>query len=88
MSLNRYAAKRDENEKDIIRDLEKVGAVVEQLDKPDLIVRFRFQTFLMEVANPLNKYRKREKEQIEFLKTFGIPIVQTSDEALRVIGAL
>ena len=88
MSLARHAKRRDDNEAQIIRDLRKVGAVVEQLDKPDLIVRFAFSTYLMEVSNPKNKYRKREKDQLEFLKTFAIPVVTCSDEALRIIGAM
>jgi hypothetical protein len=88
VSLARHAKRRDDNEAQIIRDLRKVGAVVEQIDKPDLIVRFAFRTYLMEVSNPGNKYRKREKAQLEFLEAFGIPVVTTSDEALRIIGAL
>jgi hypothetical protein len=88
VSLNRYDKRRDDNEKTIVDDLRKVGAIVERLDKPDLIVRFAGRVYLMEVTNPDNKYRKREKEQREFLDTFGIPEVRTSDEALRIIGAL
>ncbi len=88
MSLNRHAKRRDENEARIIADLRLVGAVVEQLDRPDLIVRFAFRTYLIEVSNPDNKYRKRDKKQLEFLERYGIPIVTCSDEALRVIGAL
>lgn len=88
LSLNRYSAKRDANEAQIIKDLRKVGAKVEQLDRPDLIVRFAGRVYLMEVTNPENKYRKRDKEQREFLETFLIPEVRTSDEALRIIGAM
>lgn len=88
VSLNRHAARRDENEARIVEDLRKVGAKVEQLDRPDLIVRFRFRTYLMEVENPQNKYRNREKDQLRFLEEFEIPVVKTSDEALRVIGAI
>lgn len=88
MSLNRYAKRRDDNEAGIIKDLLKVGAKVEQLDKPDLIVKFAGRVYLIEVTNPENKYRKRDKEQRDFLDTFLIPEVRTSDEALRIIGAL
>jgi hypothetical protein len=88
LSLNRYSARRDANEAQIIKDLRMIGAVVEQLDKPDLIVRFAGRIYLMEVTNPDNKYRKREKDQREFLDTFLIPEVRTSDEAFRIIGAL
>jgi hypothetical protein len=88
MSLNRHAKRRDDNEAGIIRDLRMVGAEVEQLDRPDLIVRFAFRTYLMEVSNPLNKYRKRDKAQLAFLAKFDIPIVTCSDQALRIIGAM
>lgn len=87
MSLARTAKRRDENEKTIVNDLRKVGAIVERLDKPDLIVRFAGRVYLMEVTNPENKYRKRDEAQREFLETFLIPEVRTSDEALRIIGA-
>ena len=88
MSLNRYSARRDANEAGIIRDLRSVGADVEQLDKPDLIVRFAGRIYLMEVTNPDNKYRKRDETQLQFLERFMIPQVRTSDEALRIIGAM
>ena len=42
MSLNRYATKRDLNERPIVDALRAVGATVVQLDKPvDLLVGFR-----------------------------------------------
>lgn len=88
MSLNRYAKRRDDNEPQIIKDLRMVGAIVKQLDKPDLIVRFAGRIYLIEVTNPDNKYRERDEEQREFLETFLIPEVRTSDEALRIIGAM
>jgi hypothetical protein len=88
VSLNRYSAKRDANEADIIKALRKAGAKVEQLDKPDLIVRFAMRIYLMEVTNPENKYRKRDEAQREFLETYMIPEVRTADEALRIIGAM
>ena len=65
-----------------------VGAKVKQLDFPDLLVRFRFTNFLMEVTNPENKYRVRDEDQRKFLDEFAIPEVRTSDEALRIIGAM
>jgi hypothetical protein len=89
MSLNRYAVRRDENEPEIVSALEKVGAVVAKMSKPcDLLVRFRYQFFPMEVDNPKSKYRKRSKEQLQTLQRLGIPMVRTVDEALRIIGVL
>lgn len=88
MSLSRRAKRRDANEAQIIKDLRMVGAKVKQLDFPDLLVRFRFTNFLMEVTNPENKYRVRDEDQRKFLDEFAIPEVRTSDEALRIIGAM
>lgn len=89
MSLNRYAARRDRNEKSIISALRLVGAEVEQMSKPcDLLVKFRFQLFAMEIHNPESKYRRRSPKQLETLRRMGIPIISTADEALRLIGAL
>ena len=89
MKYRGHDAKRDLNEKTIVKDLRKVGAKVHRLAKPcDLLVRFRFQIFLIEVTNPEYPNRKRDKEQLDFFEEFGVPIVSTSDEALRIIGAL
>lgn len=84
-----HNAKRDANEPTIVKDLLKVGAKVKRLNQPcDLLVRFRYQLFLIEVSNPEYPNRQRDKEQLEFFEEFGVPIVWTSDEALRIIGAL
>lgn len=88
MSIYRRAARRDANERPIIRALEAVGAKVEQLSRPcDLAVLFRARHYLIEVDNPESKYRKREPEQLETFERMCIPMVRTADEALRVIGA-
>lgn len=89
MSIHRRAARRDENERQIIDALERVGAKVEQMSRPcDLAVTFRQHHYLIEVDNPESKYRKREQKQLETLERMRIPMVRTADEALRVIGAL
>lgn len=89
MKYRGHDAKRDLNEKQIVKDLKKVGAKVHRLAKPcDLLVRFGFRLYLIEVSNPEYPNRKRDKEQLEFLKDWDVPMVTTSDEALRIIGAL
>ena len=89
MSLYRRDARRDDNERDIIKALKRVGAQVEQMSRPcDLAVTFRSRHYLIEVDNPESKYRKRKEKQLETLERMRIPLVQTADEALRVIGAL
>lgn len=89
MKYRGFDAKRDANEATIVADLTTVGAKVFRLAQPcDLLIRFRYELFLIEVANPAYPNRKRKKEQLEFFEKFGVPIVTTSDEALRIIGAM
>lgn len=89
MSLNRYDARRDANERGIIEIVEKCGARVEQLKWPcDLAISFRERHFLIEVHNPESKYRKRDAKQLEMFERLRIPIVTTADEVLRIIGVL
>lgn len=89
MSINRRAARRDENEPDIVKALKAVGAQVEPMSRPcDLAVTFRARHYLIEVDNPASKYRKREKKQLDTFDRMRIPMARTADEALRIIGAL
>lgn len=86
------AAKRDENEKPIIKALEKVGAIVQQIsetDAPDLLVGFRGQNYLLEVKNPDN-YGKLRPGQLKWHAVWEgqVCTVETIDEALRAIGAI
>src|SRR5688572_3190565 len=82
-------AKRDQNEKAIVDDLEKVGAVVWRLSQPcDLLVRFAFVYYLLDVSNPAYPNRKRDPQQVETFKRWGVIVVTCSDEALRAIGAM
>lgn len=88
MSLPRYAAKRDDNEPDIVKALQDVGCLVYRLSRPcDLAVRFRGTIHLLEVDNPESKYRKRDESQKLFLSQWEVPLVQTINDALRAIGA-
>ena len=87
MSLNRYAAKRDSNEPDVIQALRDAGFIVAQLAKPlDLLVGRKGNPnwALLEVKGPDGKLTK---DQIEFFQlTEGCTrfIVRTPEEALRV----
>lgn len=85
MSLHRYAAKRDANERDIIDALEKVGCAVEQLDVVDLLV-FRAGEFrLLEVKARKGKLTPR---QVAFRRRFPVHVVRTPREALMAVGLL
>jgi hypothetical protein len=89
VSLYRIDARRDDNEPDIVSALKKAGAKVEQLRQPcDLAVTFRGRHYLIEVDNPESKYRKRKQKQLDTFAKMQIPMVQTADDALQVIGAV
>jgi hypothetical protein len=82
-------AKRDANEKTIVGVLELVGAEVFRLAQPcDLLVRFAFRLYLLDVSNPAYPNRKRDPKQVELFKRWGVVEVTCSDEALRAIGAM
>ena len=79
----------DANAKTIVSDLRRVGAKVFPIGRPcDYLVRFAFRLYLLDVSNPAYPNRKRDEKQIELFKEWGVVEVKTSDEALRVIGAL
>lgn len=85
MSLHRYAAKRDANERSIIAALEKLGCSVEQLDVIDLLV-FRAGEFrLLEVKARKGRLTPR---QIAFRRRFPVHVVRTVREALMAVGLL
>jgi len=90
MSLPRYAKRRDETESDIVNDLRKCGYLVERRDFPDLNLRKLFwkpgMAVLLEVEG-LTKNRKRSPEQLKFLRDWNIPIVKTTEDALKALGA-
>lgn len=89
MKYRGHDAKRDANEKTIVDDLEMVGAEVFRLAQPcDLLVRFAFRLYLLDVSNPSYPNRKRDLEQVERFKRWGVVEVTCSDEALRAVGAL
>ena len=87
MSLNRYAAKRDANEPEIISALRDAGYVVYQLPKPvDLLITRKGKEYwaLLEVKD---KNGTLTDDQLEFFQlTEGCTrfIVRSPEEALRV----
>lgn len=88
MSLNRYDAKRDANEQEIIDALEKVGAQVTQLDDPaDLLVDYRLHWHLLEVK--VNEKSKLTLKQRNFHAAHPgrVKIVWNEHMALEAIGA-
>lgn len=87
MSLNRYAKKRDDNERGIIDMLESHGYVVEQLDVCDLLVTDAPggpPKWLLEVKSKRGKLTPR---QVEFRKKFLVHVVRTAVEALAAVSS-
>lgn len=85
MSINRYAKKRDANEKEIVEALLKAGYSVVRLDTPlDLLVGKNGVTWLLEVKMPDGELTKPQKE---FIKTWQgqFAIARTPEEALAAV---
>jgi hypothetical protein len=92
----RVAARIDENQPSIVERLRDVGASVEPIHmlgkgRPDLIVGFRGQTFLLEVKDgrkPPSKQKLTDDEAAWHAKWNGhVAVVTDVEGALRVIGA-
>lgn len=91
MTIHRYSAKRDANEKPIRQALQAVGAEVVQLSGkniPDLLCAFRHKLYLFEVKMP--KTGRVSEGQKEFHEAwYGlVHVVRTPEEALHIIGAI
>ena len=87
MSINRRAAKRDANEREIIDALESVGASVEQLDKFDLVVGYRGINYLLEVKDIGGRLTASQRKYSDEWRG-QYAIVWTVEEALQAIGAI
>lgn len=93
-----YAQKRDDNEKDIIKDLTRAGAFVQQITQgagvPDLLVGFRGTWFLIEIkdGNKVpSKQKLTEPQQKWFDSIEGIApayVANSTEQALKIIGAI
>ena len=88
----RRAARRDQNEPEIIDALRAVGAFVWPLDQPvDLLVGHRGQWHLLEVKRPkMGRLTEGQRELVRLATGGEIPpvhIVKTAREALEAIGA-
>lgn len=91
MSINRYAAKVDANQRDVIETLELAGALVDIIKQPvDLLVGFHGRFMLMEVKNKKGKNRPTTQQNKFFSKYDGYPIssVDGPEAALRALKVL
>lgn len=89
MSLSRYANRRDGTEGAIVDALIRAGAQVERMDQPcDLLVRFGGRVHLLECEGAKRTGTgTRQEKQVEFLRTWEVPIVKTPLQALEAVGA-
>lgn len=84
-----FAPKRDNNEPEIVRALEVVGASVQRLSVlgcPDLLVGFRGQTFLFEVKNGKAKLNPNQVLWWQNWNGGLLHTVRSCEDALRLIG--
>lgn len=87
----RRAARRDDNEQEIVKALRKAGAFVAYIDTPcDLIVGYQTKTILLEVkdgSKPPSARKLTPNEQKFFDEWTGGPlfIVTCVDEALATL---
>jgi Holliday junction resolvase len=85
VSLNRYAKRRDANEKQIVDALQAVGASVVRLDKPlDLLVGINGRCYIIEVKTEKGRLTKDQKKFIALWRG-QYAIVTNVDEAIEAI---
>jgi hypothetical protein len=88
----RRAARRDDNEQEIVKALRKAGAYVSFIDEPcDLVVGYQGRTVLLEVkdgAKPPSARKLTEREQKFHDEWPGGPlyIITCVQEALDTLG--
>ncbi len=99
MSIHRTAARRDQNEKDIVDALRRVGADVRRLsgaEVPDLLVGYRARTLLLGVKRPdgpkggtsKGRYRHSGDQCPDSWPGGPWVVVTTVAEALEVLGLM
>ena len=62
MSINRFNAKRDANEPEIVECFVKAGISVESIDTPcDLLLGYANNSYLVEIKMPKGSYTQKQK---------------------------
>lgn len=85
MSIKRFSARRDANERGVIQALHRVGARVLKMDAVDLLVLFRGKLFMLDVKTEHGTLTANQKQLIG--ESWPVKIVYTAEEALKAIGA-
>jgi len=87
MSLNRYDAAVDLNQKAIVDALRKVGASVEVIRRPlDLLVGYQRRTYVLEVKQVKGRISQGQEEFLRDWQGDIACVVRSASEALAVIG--
>lgn len=94
MKYRAHAKKTDGNQKDVVKALEKIGAIVQSLGEvgkgcPDLMVGYRGYTILMEVKDPdgKNRLEQSQKDWIKAWKGSPVHVVRSETEAVLVASS-
>lgn len=85
--MPRWDAKVDDNQRELVRGLRKLGRTVLDLSRvgkgcPDLLVGFRGKNTLLEVKGEKGKLRP---SQVDFIETWGgreVRVVRNLEEAI------
>ena len=84
-SQPKYAKRRDDNEQDIIKALQAIGCVVEQLDNlVDLATLYRGRVRFIEVKNP-DGFNVESEEQKEFFRIWPGGFARNPEQAIRIV---
>lgn len=91
MSIPKYAAKRDDNEQEIVKALEAIGCTVFRLDSPvDLLIGRNARNWLVEVkdGNKPPSHRRLTASQKRFFADWKgqVRVVETAEEAVQLIN--
>lgn len=87
MVIPKHGAKTDDNEKDIIAALKKIGCTVERIGRPvDLLVGFRKRNYLIECKNTEGRNTLTQAQK-KFIPAWQgqVRIVHTPDEAIQLV---
>jgi hypothetical protein len=89
VSLKRHAAKRDVNETQIVRALEKIGCLVLKLDSIDLLVwrQSEGRLYLLEVKTKSSRSRLTATQQDLLERGWPMTVVTTPQEAIDAVTA-
>ena len=97
MSKNRYAAKVDNNQKQIVKMLRQIPGMTVMVNHDDILVGYKGRTYWYEIKNPevtnksgkvySSKIKKSQKKLMAEW-TGHYSVVSTLDEILKEIGIL